>query len=164
MSMDVEPVVLAERGSSADSLVSTNNPDDLVNEQTWPTEEEMQRTSTANATGALPDAPTGTTPKSVRRVPKGTSEYQAAWIIDSDGESEGDSGEEGGEVGRSEVEMRDIQDEEMEDMVVEDEHEIDIASRKSVAFQDLDIEEEAKQLGSSVCVNLSSANYLLQVG
>ncbi|KAI6103704.1 ribosome biogenesis protein tsr1 [Pisolithus croceorrhizus] len=42
MPMDVEPQVLSERvPSSADSLSSTNVPDDMANEQTWPTQEEL---------------------------------------------------------------------------------------------------------------------------
>lgn len=41
-------------------------------EQTWPTEEELAQAAAARK-------------KIVKRVPKGTSEYQAAWIPDEDG-------------------------------------------------------------------------------
>ena len=139
--MDVESIVLAEPDpSSADSLVSSNDPDDLANEQTWPTENEMGGTDDVGQS-VLPDAKMGTTPKAVRRIPKGMSEYQAAWIIDEDEDED-----EGGDGGGSEVEMEDVEEEEMQDMpVAEDDHEMESESRRSVAFQDLDNEEEAKQ-------------------
>lgn len=41
-------------------------------EQTWPTEEELAEAKSQRK-------------KIVKRVPKGTSEYQAAWIPDEDG-------------------------------------------------------------------------------
>src|SRR6266850_46634 len=102
--MAVEPTVLSEPDpEEADSLVSSNDPDDMQNEQTWPTEEEMQDDpSREPAEGTqLPDAAPGTTPRVVRRVPKGTSEYQAAWIIEEDdkedaGIGEGDEGAQNG--------------------------------------------------------------------
>jgi pre-rRNA-processing protein TSR1 len=143
--MDVEPTVLAEPDlSDADSLVSSNDPDDLGNEQTWPTEEEMQGTGNVlSADGTLPDATTGTTPKTVKRIPKGMSEYQAAWIIDEDDDENGEGvdADDG-----SEAEMQDVEDEEMVDMPMHDDgEEMEMESRKSVAFQDLDAEEEEKQ-------------------
>lgn len=42
-------------------------------EQTWPTEEELAQAAAAQKK------------KIVKKVPKGTSEYQAAWIPDEDG-------------------------------------------------------------------------------
>ena len=138
--MDVEPQLLAEPDeSSADSLVSSNDPDDMANEQTWPTEEEMQSAPNGYGNDAIPDAKVGTTPKAVRKVPKGTSEYQAAWIVDDD-----DEDEEGGdnEEGTGEVEMEEA--EEMVDLVPDDtEMETDVG--RSVAFEDLDDDEEARQ-------------------
>jgi pre-rRNA-processing protein TSR1 len=90
--IEVEPVILAEPDpESADSLISTNDPDDLANEQTWPTEEEMKGLDQGAGGASLPDARSGTTPKRIKRIPKGMSEYQAAWIVDSDEEDdEGD--------------------------------------------------------------------------
>ncbi|KAK7005940.1 Bms1-type G domain-containing protein [Favolaschia claudopus] len=142
--MEVEPVVLCEPNDDADSLVSSNDPDDMANEQTWPTEEEMQGSVSAPAESSIPDAKEGTTPKVVRRIPKGMSEYQAAWIIDEDEEEDGDEAGSGGE----DEEMGDVQEEEeeMQDLVVEEDQEMETDSRRSVAFQDLDNEEEAKQL------------------
>ncbi len=139
--MDVEPVLMAEPDpSSADSLVSTNDPDDLANEQTWPTEEEMNIMQ-ENVEGDIPEAAEGTTPKRVRRIPKGMSEYQAAWIIDDE---EGEDAEEEGTM--EDVDIRDDQEEEeeMQDLAL-DEAQTDLERRESNHFQDLDIEEEAKQ-------------------
>jgi pre-rRNA-processing protein TSR1 len=140
--MEVEPAVLAEADAdAADSLISANDPDDLANEQTWPTEEEMNGGVDA-IQPSIPDAENGTTPKVVRRIPKGMSEYQAAWIIDEEDDEEDEDGEQKGDS--SEVEMDDVQEEEpeeMQDMVMEEETD----SRRSVAFQDLDHEEEERQ-------------------
>ena len=149
--MDVEPSLLAEPDANdADSLVSSNDPDDLANEQTWPTEEEMRDTAPV-ADGELPDDATGTTPKTVRRIPKGMSEYQAAWIIDEEedeGVDEGEAEAEGGAGSEAEMEP----EEEMVDMPMEDE---DMATdRRSVAFQDLDAEEEEKQSVIGILVHL----------
>ena len=51
--------------------------DPMEGEQTWPTEEELSK--------APPPPPLR--PGVARRVPKGTSDYQAAWIVeDTDSE------------------------------------------------------------------------------
>jgi pre-rRNA-processing protein TSR1 len=148
--MEVEPVLIAEPDpSSADSLVSRNDPDDLANEQTWPTEDEMQGTETASlAADALPDAPKGTTPKSVKRIPKGMSEYQAAWIVESEDEGEGGDENEneehdGDQGGRVEAEPAN-DDEEMR-AVPPFEEQDEMETDKSITFRDLDADEEAKQ-------------------
>jgi pre-rRNA-processing protein TSR1 len=142
--MAVESTVLSEPDpEEADSLVSSNDPDDMQNEQTWPTEEEMQDDSSRQPVEGmqLPDASPGTTPRIVRRVPKGTSEYQAAWIIDEDedddeGAKDDDDGAPNGNA------------EELVDVVLdhpEDEMEVEAQSGKDVAFQDLEEEEENRQ-------------------
>jgi len=141
--MDVEPVLLAEPNiSSADSLVSTNDPDDLANEQTWPTEEEMQGAD--DVSQSLPDS--GQPKKIRKRIPKGMSEYQASWILDEeeDEDEDEDGGAEGNEVDM-EGEEEEEEEEEMVDMPdVEDEQRME-TDRRSIVFQDLDNEEEAKQ-------------------
>ena len=71
--MDLEPMVL-QVPDQADSLESQNEPDPMEGEQIWPTDEEI--------TIARSEI------KRTRRVPKGTSSYQAAWIIDSDHEDD----------------------------------------------------------------------------
>ncbi|KAK7043236.1 ribosome biogenesis protein tsr1 [Paramarasmius palmivorus] len=143
--MEVEPSLLAEPDeSSADSLVSTNDPDDMANEQTWPTEEEMNGGGKDITDSAIPEAKEGTTPKAVKRVPKGMSEYQASWIVEDD--EEGDEDTEAGDENGKEVVMDEDEPEEMGDMAADEEMETD--TRKSVAFEDLDNEEEEKQLES----------------
>lgn len=146
--MEAEPVVLAEPDpESADSLISVNDPDDLTNEQTWPTEEEMKGIDQGLEGTSLPDAKVGTTPKRVKRVPKGMSEYQAAWIVDSDEDDGGDDEDGEGDAvsmdtgGESEGEGKAQEEEEVAmDELMESE------SKKSVVtFQDLEMEEETRQ-------------------
>jgi pre-rRNA-processing protein TSR1 len=139
--MEVEDITIAEpEPSSADSLISSNDPDDLANEQTWPTEDEM------NVAGPeqdeIPEAVDGTTPKAIRKIPKGMSEYQAAWIIDDD-DDEGD--ETGKDDGEDDTEMAGIQEEEEMQDIVEDDHQMELDNRERVTFQDLDVEEDEKQ-------------------
>lgn len=162
--MEIEPTLLAEPDASeADSLVSSNDPDDLANEQTWPTEEEMQ--GSANGThgpdSTLPDADLGTTPKTVKRIPKGMSEYQAAWIIDED-EDEGDV-----QDGGSDGEMDEVEEEEMVDLPIGadgDDMEMEMGSKKGVTFQDLDVEEEEKQYVIRLtCRPLNLISFICQI-
>ncbi|KAF8871255.1 ribosome biogenesis protein tsr1 [Gymnopilus junonius] len=142
--MDVEPTVLAEPDpSSADSLVSSNDPEDLANEQTWPTKEEMNG-GVDDIQTDIPDAVAGTTPKAVRRIPKGMSEYQAAWIIDEDEEDADEEGENNESVGEAEGQQEE-EVEEMQDMLIDD-SQTDVDKRESVRFDDLDMEEEEAQL------------------
>lgn len=147
-SMDLEPSLLADPDpENADSLVSSNDPDDMANEQTWPTEEEMGGARDGLAVGGvIPDASQGTTPKAVKRVPQGTSEYQAAWIVDeSDEEDDRDRDERSSEEG--EMEMEDTEAEEMVELPVKDVEDADMETdgRRSIAFQDLDLDEEDRQ-------------------
>ncbi len=137
--MEVESAIIVEPDpEEVDSLVSSNDPDDLANEQTWPTEEEMNGNIEDMDEVSLPDAAKGTTPRVVKRVPKGTSEYQAAWIIDeSDDDEEGEEGEEAVEemnTGSMNEEEIIMDDEDMNDNVP-----------KLVDFQELDEEEEERQ-------------------
>ncbi|CAB3365603.1 Hypothetical predicted protein [Cloeon dipterum] len=86
-----------------ESLVAENVPDPMDAEQTWPTAEELE------------DAESRTNKKKiVKKVPKGTSEYQAAWIPDSDGESVDD-----------EEDDEDDEEDPMYDAVSEEESECD---------------------------------------
>ncbi|XP_076033995.1 pre-rRNA-processing protein TSR1 homolog isoform X2 [Oratosquilla oratoria] len=66
------------------SLISVNEVDPMEGEQTWPTAEELAEAEAEQKAQ-----------KKTKRVPKGTSEYQAAWILDededdADDESQGD--------------------------------------------------------------------------
>ncbi|KAG5352583.1 hypothetical protein C0989_001617 [Termitomyces sp. Mn162] len=144
--MDVEPTILAEPDTEeADSLVSSNDPDDLANEQTWPTEEEMNGGERSEEP-SLPDADNGTTPKHVKRIPKGMSSYQASWIVDESDDEDDEGSDYKGEDQGEEVEMEEIAEEveEMQDMPMDE----DMESERRVAFEDLDNEEEERQLNS----------------
>ncbi|XP_020108456.1 pre-rRNA-processing protein TSR1 homolog [Ananas comosus] len=67
-------------------LIIENIPDPLAGEQTWPTESEMAEADASNKQKKLIR----------KKLPKGTSDYQAAWILDdSDNEDSGSSEEEG---------------------------------------------------------------------
>lgn len=146
--MDLEPITLAIPTSDADSLISTNDPDTMANEQTWPTDEEMrdgdaEQLSTA-AESELPDAMMGTTPKSLKRVPRGTSQYQAAWIVDEEDENEegsdmssNDGGSEGEQMQEIGLEVTSVQR--------GDEADLEFDRKSTVAFMDLDADEEENQ-------------------
>ncbi|KAM0915889.1 hypothetical protein ACQ4PT_010544 [Festuca glaucescens] len=63
-------------------LLVENIPDPLAGEQTWPTEAEMEEAYENNKQRKVVK----------RKLPRGTSEYQAAWIVD-DTDDEGDDSE-----------------------------------------------------------------------
>ncbi|KAF9167328.1 hypothetical protein DFQ26_004969 [Actinomortierella ambigua] len=75
-----------------DDLVAENEPDLMANEQTWPTEEELMEAEerVRNMDPSERPAEFNESKKMVKRVPKGTSNYQAAWIVDSDHSSDED--------------------------------------------------------------------------
>lgn len=82
---------------TADDLTANNVPDLLANEQTWPTEEEMNSAPAVQGEGAA------TKPPRVKRVPKGTSAYQAAWIVDDDEDDDVDGQESGSDMGSEDM-------------------------------------------------------------
>ncbi|KAF8134242.1 ribosome biogenesis protein tsr1 [Boletus edulis] len=136
--MEIEPQILSERiPSMADSIISTNIPDEMANEQTWPTEEEMAGAATREEgmqNVEVPDAKKGTTPKRIKRIPKGMSEYQASWIVDETDDEEDDD------------EKEDAVTEEEEMVPINEAMELESEKKSVVAFQDLDLEEEERQL------------------
>ncbi|KAJ1957995.1 ribosome biogenesis protein tsr1 [Dispira parvispora] len=79
-----------------DSLVAENEPDLLMNEQTWPTDEELQEAEERVSRLQRGEVGEGEMDLSMepslktRRVPKGTSSYQAEWILESESDSEED--------------------------------------------------------------------------
>ncbi|KAF8327580.1 uncharacterized protein EI90DRAFT_3067300 [Cantharellus anzutake] len=151
-----ELTILAQRSSKsgmdededvddADSLVSRMEPDTMQNEQTWPTEEEMN--------GGVAAQTEDSVRKGVKkvRVPKGTSSYQAAWIVHEDDENdveEWESEDENSKDGNEDEVMEDEpteapqfnEEEEMEDIALDE--------GKRGAFEDLDAAEEERQLES----------------
>lgn len=132
----------------ADDLASTNVPDDedlLLGEQTWPTEEELASApaaSTSRHAEMLPPALPGTTPRRLKKVPKGTSAYQAAWIIDeSDDEDWGSDGDDDQpREGDDNIDADDVES------VMMDPTADDTASVSARPFADLSPEQEAVQL------------------
>ncbi|KAJ1310511.1 hypothetical protein OPQ81_007242 [Rhizoctonia solani] len=158
VAMDVastEMVVIAERQpSDADSLTSTNRPDEMANEQTWPTAKELADGEAREAEALLKNEQVKKKSR-IKRVPKGTSAYQAAWIVDdADDEDEEEGEDEEGDVDMEGEDTNDQEEEEEEEMVeleeeAEDDQAMSVANSKtgkSVAFEDMDMEEEARQL------------------
>lgn len=139
MSVDsTTPLSVPDEG--ADDLTATNTPDLMANEQTWPTEEEM---------ASAPGSSMGEGSKRTKRVPKGTSAYQAAWIVD-DNDLDGDDDDEDDEdEGDMDVEDDDdvgeggngVVDDEDEDET----EEIELDARTEGAHRDMDADEEERE-------------------
>ena len=76
-----------------DDMISENEPDMMDGEQTWPTAEELQEAELASSSigdnAGLANKKKGR----MMKVPKGTSEYQASWILDNGEENDEDLGE-----------------------------------------------------------------------
>lgn len=143
MSLDAAADPLSMPSEAADDLTANNVPDLLANEQTWPTEEEMD------------EAPALVESERVRtkRVPKGTSAYQAAWIVDEDDEDDDeddddeDDDDEDGDMA-VEGEDGDVLDGDAYGNRYDDEEteEIEMDSRKGDgAHKDLDPEQEQQE-------------------
>ncbi|KAI7872517.1 hypothetical protein BDF14DRAFT_1754280 [Spinellus fusiger] len=106
--MQTDAAVLDTPTGEQDDLVAENEPDFMDNEQTWPTEEELaEADERVRAMGGSSDMDADTQ-KAKKRVPKGTSAYQASWIID-DEENSGYSEDEDDEE-PSAMEMDDGED------------------------------------------------------
>lgn len=132
MELDASIQVISSPTDDADDLQSTVEVDDMAGEQTWPTEDEMQ---------GLPHAAESEPSKSkVRRVPKGTSSYQAAWLLDEDGGSDiGSENNEGEKISTEQKIEEEEEEEEYEELVEEE------VPSKEVRFEDMDMEEEERQ-------------------
>ncbi|XP_078536258.1 pre-rRNA-processing protein TSR1 homolog [Lissotriton helveticus] len=75
--MEEVKVLMKADPKEQEPLLTEVVPDPMEGEQTWPTEDELKE-----AEDSLKE-----TKKVVRKVPKGTSDYQAAWILDDDEKS-----------------------------------------------------------------------------
>ncbi|KAM9359767.1 pre-rRNA-processing protein TSR1 homolog [Symphorus nematophorus] len=75
-------VLMKADPSSRESLQAEAEVDPMDGEQTWPTESELLEAEEARKN------------KRVMKVPKGTSDYQATWIVDEDDEENGEMDEE----------------------------------------------------------------------
>ncbi|TIB37089.1 hypothetical protein E3P84_00535 [Wallemia ichthyophaga] len=125
-----------------DDLVSENEADTMGNEQTWPTEEEMAEGERLQAQAEAEEEASRS-----KKVPKGTSSYQAAWIVDdNDDDLSDDQDEDSEEEEEGEAEMAEddkpVHDDADEDD--EDDEEIEMDTRDQ-EFQDFDDAEEEKQ-------------------
>ena len=80
MEEDARTLARADR-DQLESLARENIPDPLAGEQTWPTEEEMLEAEEMRET-------TKERTISQKRVPKGFSDYQSAWIESGDEDSD----------------------------------------------------------------------------
>ncbi|CAG8658781.1 18905_t:CDS:10 [Dentiscutata erythropus] len=132
-----------------ESLIAENEPNFMANEQTWPTEEEIicNEGHTELMKSDIPNAPPGTTPrKIIKRVPKGTSSYQAAWIVDSDDDNSDGFSDEDGDINMC-YEDDDSHLSNYEANYDEEEYEdIEVESKQTGLNDHLDPEEEDRQL------------------
>jgi pre-rRNA-processing protein TSR1 len=120
--------------SRIESLISENEPDSMEGEQTWPTDQEI---ADAEERVALMQKKSGAGGEKRKKVPKGTSAYQAAWIMNSDNESEDEDCDMDGQ-GDSEEEEHEYVDLDRSDAV-------SIAPTTVGDEQELDEEEEGRQ-------------------
>ncbi|KAG0007552.1 hypothetical protein BGZ80_004520 [Entomortierella chlamydospora] len=149
-----ETVLDAPVPGEQDDLAAENEPDLLANEQTWPTEEELmeaeERVKNMDPNEMPEQSFNSTAPKkAIRRVPKGTSNYQAAWIVDSDHESDEDIEDEDDDEDDHmddddlpSARNEENSDEEYENLEVENE---ESTKNEEVYEDELDNEEEARQ-------------------
>merc|ERR1719412_3288858 len=117
-----ETSVVTPNEELQDDLVTENQPDMLDAEQTWPTEEELKEAAEQNNAAN----------KRMVKVPKGTSEYQAAWILD--------------EPTKDEIEAKfgenDNDDDEELDDIAEENESLDPESEDESEEEDDDLEDD----------------------
>ena len=123
-----------------DDLIDHNSIDPMEGEQTWPTEEEIQdaEARVRNKEHEVPDVPFGGLTK--KKVPKGTSSYQAAWILEDDEDGEELSSDDGMDHESVHSVTKSASSEEEE----EEYEEVDMESRVG-HFDELGEEENAEQ-------------------
>ncbi|OZJ03380.1 hypothetical protein BZG36_04488 [Bifiguratus adelaidae] len=138
--MDEDAAVISRANEDRDDLISENEPDMMENEQTWPTEEELAEAE-ERVRGMTKDKPV------TKRVPKGTSAYQAAWIVDDGSEDEYSDDEDGDMTVHDENEpAEDEEAEEYEDIVINGHDNQSMLDTTSEMEEQLDEVEEARQL------------------
>jgi pre-rRNA-processing protein TSR1 len=111
MAVDSAQLLHASDPAAQESLVTENEPDPMDAEQTWPTDEEMGLYADDTMDGQSEGA---ASTKKTRRVPKGTSSYQAAWIVDDEPEG-GEDEDEDEDLGDEDDLMMDEEIQEMHD-------------------------------------------------
>ncbi|KGL79880.1 Pre-rRNA-processing protein TSR1, partial [Tinamus guttatus] len=117
MEEDVKVLMKAD-ASKQESLQSEVVPDPMEGEQTWPTDEELKEAEASLKAN-----------RKVVKVPKGTSKYQAAWIVDEEEDAEEDEEEE--------------EDDDMDDMMEE------------AASQEEEGSEEEEELAEEECETMT---------
>ncbi|XP_018412653.1 PREDICTED: pre-rRNA-processing protein TSR1 homolog isoform X1 [Nanorana parkeri] len=123
MEEDVKVLMKADP-TAQESLQSEVVPDPMEGEQTWPTEEELKEAE-ESLKGNV---------KVQKKVPKGTSNYQAAWFlddeeIDGEGESEDDDDDD-------DDDMEDEQEDAMDEAVSEEEEDSAEEESETVTIPD----------------------------
>ncbi|CAN9510902.1 unnamed protein product [Ophioblennius macclurei] len=147
-------VLMKADPASRESLQAEAEVDPMDGEQTWPTESELLEAEEARKN------------KRVMKVPKGTSDYQATWIVDDDDEGNGDVDEESSEDddddhddmmdeamdGDEEENSQDAGSDEDEDDDDEEEEEELLSTERAGADQRYDehMDEEAEEEGLKV--------------
>ncbi|OAD58581.1 Pre-rRNA-processing protein TSR1 like protein [Eufriesea mexicana] len=147
--MDDEPTIrVLEHADSKkqESLESENIPDPMDAEQTWPTEEELAQAKSTQKR------------KIVKRVPKGTSEYQAAWIPDEDGEELSEYSNDESEDQMSVDEAKSQPDSEVEADEDDEEYEtITVSETPDARYdQNVDMTEEKETMEKLKCAKLDA--------
>ncbi|NWY18853.1 TSR1 protein, partial [Aphelocoma coerulescens] len=123
MEEDVKVLMKADP-SKQESLQSEVVPDPMEGEQTWPTEEELQEAEDSLKAN-----------RRVVKVPKGTSKYQAAWIVDD------------GEEGSEKDDDDDDEDDDMDDDLMEE-----AVSQEGDSSEEEAGEEESETMTVSECL------------
>nr|XP_003469580.2 pre-rRNA-processing protein TSR1 homolog isoform X1 [Cavia porcellus] len=127
-------VLMKADPSRQESLQTEVIPDPMDGEQTWPTEEEL-----SEAKDLLKESS-----KVVKKVPKGTSSYQAEWILDEGGESDGE-GEDYDDIKHEDFMEEDSQYESSEEEEVEECETMTIGESVHDDLYDEKMDEEAEE-------------------
>ncbi|KAJ1926836.1 ribosome biogenesis protein tsr1 [Tieghemiomyces parasiticus] len=158
--MDTDLEVLdTPNPETRDDLVAENEPDLLQNEQTWPTEEELAEADSRIERlrkGVVFEGEMDLSGSQVtRRVPKGTSSYQAEWIVDSEDEDGSDlssdedmsdgMNDEGVEIPTVGLTKHAAEAEEYEDVALETDQ-MSVANYGSDDDEEVDADEAARAL------------------
>uniref|UniRef100_A0A2R5LJ62 Pre-rRNA-processing protein TSR1 homolog n=1 Tax=Ornithodoros turicata TaxID=34597 RepID=A0A2R5LJ62_9ACAR len=138
MADDTEQEKVLERADPLrqQSLQTEIEPDAMDGEQTWPTPEEL----------AAAEEEETREKKIVKKVPKGTSSYQACWIVDEKSDNEGDSEEDDVEE-EDGFEAMDDEDSDAASTVAGDTDTVSVVEEERGNYDEkLDLEEEKATL------------------
>ncbi|KAI9205299.1 uncharacterized protein BJ171DRAFT_441509 [Polychytrium aggregatum] len=159
VNMDAESTVLDSPDPiNQESLVSENDVDPMEGEQTWPTEEELAE---ADERVKLLTSEQGQRKKKL--VPKGTSAYQAAWIVDkNDEEDDEDDDDQDGSDSNDDDDNIMASDDQWASVKLGNTNEIsdDDASEESVEYEEVDVEDKDALLDAEFNEEQENADYL----